>query len=53
MKRANRLGAEHVLIVGEKEIEEGSVILRDMKTKEQISIPIDCVVENIKAKLSK
>jgi histidyl-tRNA synthetase len=51
MKRANRLGAEHVLIVGEKEIEEGSVIFRDMKTKEQISIPIDCVVENIKAKL--
>ena len=51
MKRADRLGAERVLIVGEKEIKEGTVILRNMATKEQISIPIDRVVENIKAKL--
>ncbi len=51
MKRADRLGAERVLIVGEKEIKEGTVILRNMATKEQISIPIDSVVENIKAKL--
>jgi histidyl-tRNA synthetase len=51
MKRADRLGAKHVLIVGDDEIKQGSVILRNMITKEQVSIPIKSVVENIKAKL--
>lgn len=51
MKRADRLGAKHVLIVGDNEIKQGSVILRNMTTKEQVSIPIERVVENIKAKL--
>jgi histidyl-tRNA synthetase len=48
MKRADRLGATHVLIVGDNEIEQGSVIFRNMTTKEQMSIPIEDVVENIK-----
>ena len=52
MKRAHRLGAKHVLIVGDNEIKENKVILRDMKTKDQVSIPIEHVVENIKLKLS-
>jgi histidyl-tRNA synthetase len=52
MKRAHRLGAKHVLIVGDNEIKEGKVILRDMETKDQVSIPIEQVVENIKLKLS-
>jgi histidyl-tRNA synthetase len=53
MKRADRLGATHVLIVGDNEIKQGSVILRNMTTKEQITIPIEHVVETIKAKLTK
>jgi len=40
------------LIVGDNEIKEGKVILRDMKTKDQVSIPIEDVVENIKLHLS-
>ena len=52
MKRAHRLGAKHVLIVGDNEIKEGKVVFRDMATKEQESIPIKDVVENIKLKLS-
>jgi histidyl-tRNA synthetase len=52
MKQADRLGAKHVLIVGDNEIKEGQVMLRDMKTKDQVSIPIGDVVENIKAKIS-
>jgi len=52
MKRADRLGAKHVLIVGDKEIKEGFVVLRDMKTKDQVSIPIDTVLEDIKSKFS-
>ena len=52
MKRADRLGAEYVLIVGEKELEEGSAILRNMNTKEQTAILIDDIVERIKKELS-
>lgn len=51
MKRAHRLGAKHVLIVGDNEIKEGKVILRNMETKDQVSIPIEQVVENIKVKI--
>ena len=51
MKRADRLGSAHVLIVGEKELEEGSVILRDMATKNQVLIPIEGLVEHVKAKI--
>jgi histidyl-tRNA synthetase len=52
MKQANRMGAEHVLIVGDNELDEGKVILRDMKTKDQVSIPIENVVGNIILKLN-
>ena len=52
MKRAHRLGAKYVLIVGDTEIKEGKVVLRNMKTKDQVSIPIETIVENIKAKIS-
>ena len=52
MKQADRMGAEHVLIVGDNEIKEGKVILRNMKTKDQVSIPIENMVENIRAKIS-
>ena len=52
MKRAGRLGAKHVLIVGDNEIKEGKVVLRNMETKDQVSISIEDVVENIKAKIS-
>ena len=52
MKRANKLGTKHVLIIGDNEIKEGAVILRDMATKKQVSIPIEGIVEKIKAKLT-
>jgi len=51
MKRADKLMAKNVLIVGEKELEKGAAILRNMDTKEQVSIPIENLVENVKAKL--
>jgi len=51
MKRANKLDVPYVLLVGDNEIEEGAVTLRNMETKEQVPIPIDSVVENIKSKL--
>jgi histidyl-tRNA synthetase len=51
MKRADKMKAKHVLIVGDNEIKEGSAILRNMVTKEQVSIPINGIVENVVAKL--
>ncbi len=47
MKRADRLGAAHVLIVGDSELEAGAVILRDMKTREQSRIAISEVVDQV------
>lgn len=49
MKKADRLGAGHVLILGDNEIGEGAAILRNMATKEQVSVPIDGIVENLKS----
>ena len=49
MKRANRIGAKQVLIIGENELVQESVILRDMSTKEQIMIPISNLVEQVLA----
>jgi histidyl-tRNA synthetase len=53
MKRADRLNAGYALIVGDDEIEKGAVILRNMQTKAQTSIPIDGLVKTIKEKISK
>ena len=47
MKRADRLLARHVLIAGETELEQGAVILRNMATKAQVSIPIEGLVKNL------
>lgn len=51
MKRADRLGAAHVIIVGENELRQGSVVMRNMLTKNQISIPVQGLVANIKQTL--
>ena len=48
MKRADRLGASYVLMVGENELEQGTAILRNMQTKEQVSIPFDDIVKKLK-----
>ncbi|MBF0226153.1 MAG: histidine--tRNA ligase [Desulfobacterales bacterium] len=48
MKRADKLNAENVLIIGDKELQEGNAIIRNMKTKEQFSVNIENIIENIK-----
>jgi histidyl-tRNA synthetase len=49
MKRAGKTRAQHVLIVGEKELEQQAAILRNMSTKKQQQVPIDHIIENIQA----
>jgi histidyl-tRNA synthetase len=53
MKRANRLGADFVLILGDDELESGEAVLRNMETKEQTSVPIETLVENIQTRFCK
>ena len=48
MKRADRLGASFVLILGDKELEENTAILRNMENKEQIPVPLNDIIQTIK-----
>jgi histidyl-tRNA synthetase len=48
MKKADRLGARYVLILGDKEIGEETAVLRNMTTKEQTPVPIEGIVEKLK-----
>ena len=45
MKRADRLGAAYVLMVGEQELSERAVLLRNMRTREQEQLPMEGIVE--------
>ncbi len=51
MRRANKLGARYVLIIGENELETGRALLRDMKRKDQQEIRLDEAVEEIKGRV--
>jgi histidyl-tRNA synthetase len=43
MRRADKLGVRHVLIIGEEEIKKGEAQLRDMTSKEQSILPLESV----------
>jgi histidyl-tRNA synthetase len=51
MRRANKLGARYVLIVGEEELRTGKAVLRDMTRKDQEEIRLDEAVEEIKGRV--
>lgn len=53
MKRANRLGAGEVLIVGESELQQGKAMLRDMATKEQTELALEGLEGTLINKFSK
>jgi len=53
MKRADRLHACYVGILGEDELSEGVVLLRNMANKEQRKVPLDQFVEVITSTLSR
>jgi len=52
LKVANRLNAPLILILGQKEIFEGSIIVKDSKTGAQENILIDKMVEEVKKRLN-
>ncbi len=51
LRIANRLGIKYTFIVGQKEALDGSVILREMDSGIQETIPLEKVVETIKERL--
>ncbi len=53
MKQANRAGVGRVLIVGESELESGTVVLRNMDTKTQREIPVGVIVDTLIETFSK
>ncbi len=48
MRRANKLGARYVLIVGKEELRTGKAVLRDMGNKVQEEINLGQAIEEIK-----
>jgi len=51
MKKADRLGAKKVLIVGDDELDTGRAVLRDMNTKVQEDVNLDDPVTHLKKRL--
>jgi len=47
MRVADSIEAKFVLIIGEDEIVKGETVLRDMKTKEQISVKFESIIKEI------
>ena len=51
LRIANRLGARLALIFGQKEALDGTIILREMDTGVQETIPLEKIVEEVKKRL--
>jgi histidyl-tRNA synthetase len=45
MRRADKLKAQYVLILGENELKRGKAVLRNMKTKSQEEIPLEGFID--------
>ncbi|MGW7353775.1 histidine--tRNA ligase [Streptomyces sp. Z26] len=51
MKSANRSGARWALVLGERDLAEGTVQLKDLESGEQEAVPLDRVVTAVQAKV--
>jgi histidyl-tRNA synthetase len=49
MKSADRLQAAFVLMIGDKELDEQTAVLRNMQTKAQTAVPFDRAVDMLKS----
>ena len=52
MKKADKSGAGHTLIIGEQELKDEKAVLRNMQTKEQVDVSLANIIDELKAKLS-
>jgi histidyl-tRNA synthetase len=53
MRRADKLKARYVLILGEEELKKGNVVLRNMETKSQEELPIKDLLNVIMDKVKR
>jgi histidyl-tRNA synthetase len=51
MRRADKLKARYVLILGEEELKKGRAVLRNMDSKSQEEIPLSNLLETLKSKI--
>jgi histidyl-tRNA synthetase len=51
LKNADKLGSELSLILGQQEVFEQSIIIRDMKSGAQETVPLKKIVDVLKRKL--
>jgi histidyl-tRNA synthetase len=52
LRNADKVGAHHAAILGEREVERGVVLLKDMLTGEQSELPLEGFVERFIKRLS-
>jgi histidyl-tRNA synthetase len=52
MKAADRSGARYTLVLGERDLAEGAVGVKDMVSGEQRAVPLDDVVAELVARLA-
>jgi len=52
MKKADKSGAGHTLIIGEQEINTGKGILRNMQTREQSEVSLENIIAELQNKFS-
>ena len=53
MKAADRSGAKFALVLGDRDIEEGTIGLKDLSSGEQVPVPIGDVVDTVGARLAR
>jgi histidyl-tRNA synthetase len=51
MRRANRVNARVALLIGEDEIARNVVALRDLDTGEQVEVPMDVTLSELRTRL--
>ena len=52
MRRADKLKAQYVLILGEEELKQGRAVLRNMESKSQEEVPIQDLVNALKKRIA-
>ncbi len=51
MRSADKFGARIVLILGDEELKGGNIVVKDMESKDQVTVKIDSVKEEIEKRL--
>ncbi|OBG46812.1 hypothetical protein A5670_06145 [Mycolicibacterium fortuitum] len=53
MKAADRSGAKYALVAGDRDIDAGTVGLKDLATGEQVDVAVDSVVAEVLSRLAR